>query len=278
DPWVRASQGSIAGAFLTIRNSGDTADRLLSAKSPLAGETMIHTSYKDGEVMKMRMVDGVDIPAHGEAALHGGFVATQRPGRTVRLAVVVTNYRRDEFVIANIARLHADPLLAGSLDFYVIDNGGSLDPEAFGGAPVKLVRNPNTGGAGGFSRGMIEVLDGGQASHILVMDDDVIVTGETVLRTLAFLRQAGDKTAVAGSMLDMEKPHFLHEAGARWNFGADVDRPSPWRMMPLKHKLYLQHPGALDYLLFEEASDYGAFWFFAFPAAMPAAHGLCLPF
>jgi len=73
-PWARATPSANAGAFMTIRNSGDAPDRLLAVKSAIARETMIHTSYKDGEVMKMRMVDAIDVPAHGEAALKpGGF-------------------------------------------------------------------------------------------------------------------------------------------------------------------------------------------------------------
>lgn len=72
-PWARASavMAGAAGAFLVVHNSGD-ADKLIGVKSDVAKDIMIHTSYKDGEVMKMRKVDGVDVPAHGDAVLAPG--------------------------------------------------------------------------------------------------------------------------------------------------------------------------------------------------------------
>jgi galactofuranosylgalactofuranosylrhamnosyl-N-acetylglucosaminyl-diphospho-decaprenol beta-1,5/1,6-galactofuranosyltransferase len=79
-------------------------------------------------------------------------------------------------------------------------------------------------------------------------------------------------------MFDLEKPHHLHEAGARWGWGIDVSRPQPLKILPLKHNLYMQSSCGLNALLLDEPADYGAFWFFAFPVAMPREHGLCLPF
>ena len=58
-------------AWLTIRNSGD-ADRLLGAESPAAERVELHTHiHKDG-VMMMRRVEGIDVPAGGEAVLESG--------------------------------------------------------------------------------------------------------------------------------------------------------------------------------------------------------------
>ena len=56
--------------YLAIKNSSDEPDRLVSASTPVAGETMIHqTTMADG-VMKMRPVpDGVPVPAKGTAML-----------------------------------------------------------------------------------------------------------------------------------------------------------------------------------------------------------------
>jgi periplasmic copper chaperone A len=59
-PWARATpQGTTVGAgYLTVRNRGKTADRLLSAATPVAGKVEIHQmTVKDG-VMTMRPVEG----------------------------------------------------------------------------------------------------------------------------------------------------------------------------------------------------------------------------
>ena len=75
-PWSRATpQGAkVAAGYLTIRNGGAAADRLVAASGEIAGKTEIHEmSVDDKGVMTMRPVtDGVEIPAGGEAALKPG--------------------------------------------------------------------------------------------------------------------------------------------------------------------------------------------------------------
>ncbi len=58
-------------AWLTIRNMGGE-DRLVGAESPAAARVEIHTHIHEGGVMMMRKVEGIDVPAGGEAALEPG--------------------------------------------------------------------------------------------------------------------------------------------------------------------------------------------------------------
>ncbi len=62
-PWARATPGgaTVGVAFMEIKTEPGTADRLLSASSPAAGRVEIHTHIKDGDVMKMRRIDSVDL-------------------------------------------------------------------------------------------------------------------------------------------------------------------------------------------------------------------------
>ncbi|MFF8292740.1 copper chaperone PCu(A)C [Streptomyces sp. NPDC016309] len=60
--------GDMAGAFLTVTNDGDAADRLTSVSSPLSDDVQIHET-KD---QKMRRVQSFDIPANGELKLERG--------------------------------------------------------------------------------------------------------------------------------------------------------------------------------------------------------------
>ena len=57
--------------WLTIRNTGGE-DRLVGAESPAAARVELHTHLHEGGVMKMRKVEGIDVPAGGEAALEPG--------------------------------------------------------------------------------------------------------------------------------------------------------------------------------------------------------------
>ncbi len=58
-------------AWLTIRNSG-AADRLVGAESPAAERVELHTHVHRDGVMMMRRVEGLDVPADGEAVLEPG--------------------------------------------------------------------------------------------------------------------------------------------------------------------------------------------------------------
>ncbi|GFH38707.1 copper chaperone PCu(A)C [Streptomyces pacificus] len=60
--------GDMAGGFLTVVNTGGTADRLTSVTSSLSDDVELHES-KDG---KMRQVTSLAVPADGELKLARG--------------------------------------------------------------------------------------------------------------------------------------------------------------------------------------------------------------
>lgn len=73
NPWSRAAgQGMQGAGFLVIRNTGAVPDRLLSATSPAAGRMELHTHIRDGDVMRMRPVQDIPVPANGEVSLQPG--------------------------------------------------------------------------------------------------------------------------------------------------------------------------------------------------------------
>jgi periplasmic copper chaperone A len=66
---------STGAAYLRgIRNTGEQADRLIGASTPAARAVEIHRSVVDAQnVMRMRAIDGIDLPPKGEVRLrHGG--------------------------------------------------------------------------------------------------------------------------------------------------------------------------------------------------------------
>lgn len=73
-PWSRATVAGIpnGAAYFVLENNGDTDERLLSGASPVADKVEIHTHIRDGEVMRMRQVDDVVIPAGETVALEPG--------------------------------------------------------------------------------------------------------------------------------------------------------------------------------------------------------------
>jgi len=62
-PWARATVAANGGAFLSVDNTGTTPDRLLRASTDIAATVQLHTHIRDGEIMRMREVEAVDLPA-----------------------------------------------------------------------------------------------------------------------------------------------------------------------------------------------------------------------
>ncbi len=60
-----------AGGFMKIENKG-ALDQLISASSPVAGEVQLHEMAMEGNVMKMRQVKEVVVPAGGAVELKPG--------------------------------------------------------------------------------------------------------------------------------------------------------------------------------------------------------------
>ena len=61
----------VAGGFMKIENKGGV-DLLVSASSPVAGEVQLHEMAMDGNVMKMRQVKDIPVPAGGAVELKPG--------------------------------------------------------------------------------------------------------------------------------------------------------------------------------------------------------------
>ena len=74
DAYTRATVPGqqVAGGFLKIENKGNTPDQLVSASSPVAGEVQLHEMAMEGNVMKMRQVKDIAVPANGAVELKPG--------------------------------------------------------------------------------------------------------------------------------------------------------------------------------------------------------------
>ena len=106
DPWARATvaQQKASGAFMQLQSA--KGGKLLSASSPVAGVVEIHEMTMDGNVMKMRAVPSLDLPAGKPVELKpGGFhvmlMDLKKPlnaGDTVPITLVVESAGQRETV------------------------------------------------------------------------------------------------------------------------------------------------------------------------------------
>jgi hypothetical protein len=69
DVWTRATPGNAktAAVYFTAINRGGESDRIVSASSPASDRADMHTTIRDGDIMRMRRVISVDVPAGGRA-------------------------------------------------------------------------------------------------------------------------------------------------------------------------------------------------------------------
>lgn len=74
DPVARATvPGQPSGAaYLSIENHGKDADKLIAVSSSIAKSTQIHTMSMEGDVMKMREVDGIALKPASKTVMQPG--------------------------------------------------------------------------------------------------------------------------------------------------------------------------------------------------------------
>lgn len=71
-PWARASIGKNGAAFVTLVNAGNTDDKLIGATANISRRVELHTHKMDGNIMRMRQVENVPLPAGSTVMLKPG--------------------------------------------------------------------------------------------------------------------------------------------------------------------------------------------------------------
>jgi len=149
-------------------------------------------------------------------------LAEERPQG--RLSIGVTTFNRPDYCVAQIRALAGDDLVREVLDrLYIVDQGtknvvdepGYEEAAALLGETLEIVRQDNLGGSGGFARSMRETLARGTSDYVLLLDDDVVLETEGLLRAVAFADLCRQPTLVGGHMFSMYERSVLHSFGER---------------------------------------------------------------
>jgi galactofuranosylgalactofuranosylrhamnosyl-N-acetylglucosaminyl-diphospho-decaprenol beta-1,5/1,6-galactofuranosyltransferase len=211
--------------------------------------------------------------------LAGSVLTREKPRRDVNLAVVTCTFKREKYIRRTLEVISNDPWLREKkIKIFVVDNARTLDAADFSDPMIELIPNRNLGSSGGFTRGMMEAYQGG-FSHTLLMDDDIDLESESILRVITFYEYAKNECALSGSMLDILKRYSLYEMGGRVSGkGYFSGNGPPACLTALRRGADLSKVTALDEMNVPLACDYGAWWFFAFPTRCLQTTGFAMPF
>lgn len=150
--------------------------------------------------------------------INGAWCTNKGPQRENKLAVVTCTFKREKYINKNITLfeqfIKENPNLKDKIKLIVADNGKTLDVTR-SNDKVKIIPNMNAGGAGGFTRGLMDVIEQNAGfTRVLFMDDDVEMFPESFYRTLMlanYLKDEYKDSFINGAMLDLYNKSLFFE-------------------------------------------------------------------
>lgn len=248
---VRLKAGDVSVRELKIQCTEAIEEQILFTCTDREARFYLEAESADGMVLSDMQIWAVEI---------------DRELVQVRIALNICTYHRQEAlqhlldVIRDSDFFRENNLLYGKLRVYVVDNASEISctPEDF----IAVYHNPNTGGSGGFTRGLVEIrkaLADTGVTHVVFMDDDVEILPETFYRLYALLslmKEGYRHEAVAGRMFRMDDKKIQYTAAEIWN-GGDIRH--------IGFNVDMAQPGALISVNDNNGAEYGGWWFCCFP-------------
>ena len=225
-----------------------------------------------------------ELIAESDCVLHSACYRTtvsEEDIREVNLAIATTTFKKEDFIIPNVnliktELLDSDDEIAEHLYVNVVDNGRTLKPEQIEGKHVRLFFNDNVGGSGGFSRGMLEALRMKEGiTHVLLMDDDVIILTESIRKTytlLTLLKEEYRNCCISGAMLDLDAMWRMHE-----DIGLVLGDKSFFHAKPIADVRELKDILNTNRELPYHPHMYAGWWYCCIPTDVIREKGLSLP-
>ena len=287
---------SIPAVTLTIRTSGvgtvllyrsnargvvqriDSAS--LTKKAEVTTFELPLTNFIDGGWYWFDLIAGTDDLIFDGAE----YTTTHTPNRTGKATVGITTFNRPDYCVEVVRMLADEQGIETAIDaICVVDQGTDrvTDQPTYASVAKKLgprlkhIAQPNLGGSGGFSRGMIEALARKDSDFVLLLDDDVIVEPEGVMRAVAFGRYAHEPTIVGGHMFDMYDRAQIH------SYSEKVDRNKffwgPKVESQFRHNFQDSNLRQTPWLHERADVDFNGWWMSLIPLDIVREIGLSLP-
>jgi galactofuranosylgalactofuranosylrhamnosyl-N-acetylglucosaminyl-diphospho-decaprenol beta-1,5/1,6-galactofuranosyltransferase len=200
------------------------------------------------------------------------------------LAVVITTFNRPADCVTALAALAEEQAVLDVVaKVFVVDQGSVKvrDHQRFADVAAQLadrlvvIDQENLGGSGGFTRGMLEALRTTGIEHVMLMDDDVRLEPDSVLRAHAFASATSSPVIVGAQMLNLQVRSQLHAMGEIVDLRTSFWRPAPGSVYEHDFaKLTLRNQRLLHARIH---STYNGWWMCLFPREILERTGLPLP-
>ena len=222
--------------------------------------------------------------ARGATLIEADWAALAPAAAKGRISIGITTFNRPEYVIEHLRALGGAAEVLELLDtLYVIDQGTNrvsehqdfADASKRIGEQLQVIEQPNLGGSGGFSRTMDETARAGRSDYVLLLDDDIKLEPESILRAATFADLARQPTVVGGHMFSLYDRAVLH------SFGETVARYTWWwgpapNTKP-RHDFGRRNLRNTPWLHRRIDVDYNGWWMCLIPTQIVRDIGLALP-
>ncbi|NUS45473.1 MAG: glycosyltransferase [Mycobacteriaceae bacterium] len=195
------------------------------------------------------------------------------------VAIAICTFNRADDCANTVAALASDPTVVAAIDaIYVVDQGTDLvsdrilfsDTSSKLGDKLHYIRQPNLGGAGGFTRGLFEVSAVNEHADVILMDDDILCEPETVLRLNAFANLTVQPTLVGAQMLFLLNPDYLNVGAEEVHLDVLMHGRQVSKALRNTSMLKKKQERRVD-------AGYNAWWTCLIPAEVVATVGLPMP-
>ena len=254
-----------------------------SAASGLRTFDLGLTTFGDGGWLWFELVGAVDNSRliSAEWQVDKKFRRTQA---STKFTAAITTYNRPDDCVIQMNRFANEPSLLERLDTLLItdqgtkhvkDASGFKEAEDQLGNQFALVEQGNLGGSGGFARGMHEGSRRAATDYVMLLDDDILIEPEAILRAVNFADYTTKPTLVGGHMLN------LYERSKVQNFGEYVNE-YPFRYAPVNPDLvdfdFARHDLRATPALHRRIDvGYNGWWMCLIPVEVIKTVGLSLP-
>lgn len=227
--------GKVKLEVLQIHNDNETEQVVYSKDLELNENTVIELptniwQFNNGMIF-------FALTAHENVVIEkADYITNTQPANDIFIALNICTYRREEYLKNNITKLKNEILnnpnssLYNKLEVFIADNGKTLG-DSITTDKIHVFPNANTGGSGGFTRGLEEILavsDEKKITHTIFLDDDIKLIPQVIERTAQFLSFIKDEFAesiIPGAMLKSDSPDIQHEFGGCWQDKIVLLRP-----------------------------------------------------